>query len=212
MNCGLGVAERELLQAKLRRLPDTMPPRAVWQRIEAQARAEGLVPAHGPKPLFKWLSGAGLAAAVVLAVLNLRTTGTTPGTATADNGREFPTEPAYTARDDTVGLRNLNALMVRSQQLEQDLRSLPSEPHLVRAGTAATIAAVEDQIGAIDFHLSHARLNGSSVNPMSMNNAPMSHAPIRMTQKDMQLYWRERVRLMNLLVELRTAQARRRAF
>ena len=43
MNCGLNVAERDLLQMKLRQLSDTMPPRAVWARIEEQARAEGLL-------------------------------------------------------------------------------------------------------------------------------------------------------------------------
>ncbi|HEX2139833.1 MAG TPA: hypothetical protein VHG33_08990 [Woeseiaceae bacterium] len=191
MNSGLGSAERELLQARLRRLPDTPPPRAVWERIERQARAEGLMGSPRYRAPFKWLSGAGLAAAVVLAVLN--TDMAPPGGATADSGeRSFPTEPAYTATDRTVRLRTLNALMVESQQLENDLRQLPSEPVVVRAGTAATIAAVEDQIAAIDYRL--------------------NYAPQQMTQDETELYWRERVRLMNLLVQLRTAQAHRNAF
>ena len=191
MNCGLGSAERELLQAKLRRLPDTPPPRAVWQRIERQARAEGLMGSPRYRAPFKWLSGAGLAAAVVLAVLN---TDMTPRQATTAEGGEqsFPTEPAYTPSGSTVRLRTLNALMVESQQLEHDLRQLPSEPVVVRAGTAATIAAVEDQIAAIDYRL--------------------NYTPQRMTQDEAELYWRERVRLMNLLVQLRTAQAQRNAF
>lgn len=189
MNCGIGVAERELLHAKLRELPDTMPPRAVWQRIEAQARAEGLFRSHRVKASVEWLAGAGLAAAVVLAVLNVQTT---PPAATDDGEQVFPTEPVYTATDRAVRLRTLNALMVESQQLEQDLRSLPEEPHLVRAGTAATISAVEDQIAAIDYRL--------------------NYAPVRMTHEQMELYWRERVRLMNLLVQLRMAQAQRNAF
>jgi hypothetical protein len=33
-----------------------------------------------------------------------------------------------------------------------------------------------------------------------------------MTHEQMELYWRERVRLMNLLVQLRAAQAQRNAF
>jgi hypothetical protein len=113
-----------------------------------------------------------------------------------DGGREtaevFPTVPAYSEQSSPVNLRTLNALMVESQQLEQDLRSLPEQPQLVRAGTAATIAAVEDQVAAIDF-----RLNES---------------PVRMSHAQMELYWRERVRLMNLLVQLRTAQAQRSSF
>jgi hypothetical protein len=100
--------------------------------------------------------------------------------------------PAYSEQSSPVNLRTLNALMVESQQLEQDLRSLPEQPQLVRAGTAATIAAVEDQVAAIDF-----RLNES---------------PVRMSHAQMELYWRERVRLMNLLVQLRTAQAQRSSF
>jgi hypothetical protein len=189
MNCGIGIAERELLQAKLKQLPDTPAPRVVWQRIEEQARAEGLFEAKQLRQPVKWLTGAGIAAAVVLAVLNV----TPPATRTAGDGeRALPTEPVYSARDRSVGLRALNALMVQSQQLEQDLRSLPNQPQVVRAGTAATIAAVEDQIAAIDYRL--------------------NYAPMRMTHAQMELYWRERVRLMNLLVQLRTAQAQRNAF
>ena len=188
MTAGLGSAERELLKAKLARLPDTPPPRAVWQRIEHQARAEGLMrPRFGAS--FRWLSGAGLAAAVVLAVLNLEVTTQQD---TPEGERTFPTEPAYTADTRAVRLRTLNALMVESQQLEQDLRALPAEPVVVRAGTAATIAAVQDQIAAIDYRL---------------NYAPGNLAP-----EEAELYWRERVRLMNLLVQLRTAQAHRNAF
>lgn len=190
MNCGLGIAERELLHRKLRALPDTMPPRAVWQRIEAQATAEGLLGSQGMSPQVRWLAGAGLAATVVIAVL------LAPFDAPFDTDREaeevFPTVPEYSEQSSPVSLRTLNALMVESQQLEQDLRSLPHQPQLMRAGTAATISAVEDQIAAIDY-----RLNQS---------------PVRMSHAQTEVYWRERVRLMNLLVQLRTAQAQRSSF
>ncbi len=186
MNCGLGINERELLHRKLRALPDTMPPRAVWQRIEAQAKAEGLLGSQGLSPQARWLAGGGLAATVVIAVL----------LAPFDMGREtrevFPTVPEYSEQSSPLSLRTLNALMVESQQLEQDLRSLPHQPQLMRAGTAATISAVEDQIAAIDYRLNQ---------PL----AGMSHA-------QMEVYWRERVRLMNLLVQLRTAQAQQSSF
>jgi hypothetical protein len=164
-----------------------MPPRAVWDRIEAQAKAEGLL-SRGKVPIsrVKWIAGAGLAAAVVLAVVNVPAP-------SPDNGSEaFPTVPAYAEQNNAVALTTLNALMVESQQLEDDLRSLPSQPQLVRAGTAATIAGLEEQIAIIDY-----RLNDTT---------------IRMSHEQMELYWRERVRLMNLLVQLRTAQAQRNAF
>ncbi|MEX0975942.1 MAG: hypothetical protein WDZ50_02460 [Woeseia sp.] len=186
MNCGLGIAERELLHRKLRALPDTMPPRAVWQRIETQAMAEGLLGSQGMSPQVRWLAGAGLAASVVIAIL------LAPFDVSRETGEVFPTVPEYSEQSSPLTLRTLNALMVESQQLEQDLRSLPDQPQLMRAGTAATISAVEDQIAAIDY-----RLNQSVVR--------MSHA-------QMEVYWRERVRLMNLLVQLRTAQAQRSSF
>jgi hypothetical protein len=185
MNCGLGIAERELLHARLRTLPDTVPPRAVWLRIETQARAEGLIRVRSLDAGVRWLVGAGIAATVVIALLQAPL-------GPSGGERVFPTEPAYVEQSHPMALRTLNALMVQSQQLEQDLRSLPEQPQLVRAGTAATIAAVEDQIAAIDY-----RLNDS---------------PVRLSHAQMEVYWRERVRLMNLLVQLRTAQTRGGAF
>jgi hypothetical protein len=185
MNCGLGVKERDLLHARLRELPETMPPRAVWQRIESQARAEGLL-AHSLPSRFKWFFGTGVAAAIVLAAVNVG------GPLNGSDGEVFPTVPAYTEQNNVINLTTLNALMVESQELEDDLRSLPSQPQLVRAGTAAMIAGLEEQIAAIDYRL--------------------SEDSIRMTHEQMELYWRERVRLMNLLVQLRAAQAQRNAF
>lgn len=178
--------EQQRLRRLLRELPETPPPRAVWQRIEAQGRAEGLL---SRRPLFSqppWRAGAGLAAAVVLAVLIV------PAAMERPESEVFPTEPDYVEQARTVQLNTLNALMVESRQLEQDLRALPGEPQVVRAGTAVTIAAVEDQIAAIDYRL--------------------NNMPVRTSPEQMEIYWRERVRLMNLLVQLRSAQAQRNAF
>ena len=85
---------------------------------------------------------------------------------------------------------NLSALMVQSRQIERDLRALPGQPSLVRADTAATIAQLEDRIAAIDYRLNYTR----------------------MTPIEAEIYWRERVRLMNSLLNLRRAQAQRMAF
>ena len=184
MNSGLSIQERDVLQTKLGQLEDTVPPRAVWQRIQEQARAEGLfTPRIGERT--KWLAGAGLAAAVVLAVFNVPVTDSPQ--------QQFPTEPEYAATaDNSDELRGLNALMVESQQIERNLRALPAQPSLVRASTAATIAELQDQIAAIDYLLSHPEL--------------------RLTPEQDQIYWRERVRLMNSLLRLRTAQAQRMSF
>jgi hypothetical protein len=185
MNCGLSIQEHDLLQQTLRELEDTPPPRAVWRRIEEQARAEGLFTQRVPERT-KWL--AGLAAAVVLAVLNI------PISPLIDSGQEqFPTEPEYAATTTNAeDMQVLNALMVRSQQIERNLRALPEQPSVVRASTAATISELEDQVAAIDYLLAHPELQLSS------------------EQKE--IYWRERVRLMNSLLQLRAAQAQRVSF
>lgn len=187
MNCGLNIQEREVLQRKLRELGETPPPRAVWQRIEKQARAEGLLSPHISERT-RWLAGAGLAAAVVLAVLNV------PISPVGDSEQvEFPTEPELAATPSNgEDMRALNALMVRSQQIERNLRALPEQPSVVRASTAATISELEDQVAAIDYVLNHPDLQ---LNP-----------------EQQELYWRERVRLMNSLLQLRAAQAQRMAF
>ena len=187
MNCGLTMRERDVLQTKLRQLEDTVPPRAVWQRIDEQARAEGLFAARITERT-KWLAGAGLAAAVVLAVLNV------PVSPFTDSGQQlFPTEPEYAATvANSDDLRALNALMVESRQIERNLRALPAQPSLVRASTVATISELQDQIAAIDYL--------------------MNHPDLQLSSEQEEIYWRERVRLMNSLLRLRTAQAQRVSF
>lgn len=187
MNCGLSIQERDVLQTKLRQLEDTMPPRVVWQRIEEQARAEGLFTPRISERT-KWLTGAGIAAAVVLAVLNI------PIAPVVDDGVPSGiTEPEYEqVAGNSDDLRGLNALMVESRQIERNLRALPAQPSLVRASTVATIAELQDQIAAIDYLLNHPDLQ---LNPAQE-----------------EIYWRERVRLMNSLLRLRTAQSQRVSF
>ena len=185
MNCGLSVAERELLQARLADFEDTVPPREVWRRIEAQAKAEGLF-SHRLAGGTRWFAGSGIAAAVVLAVLNIPLI-TTPVDEGDDNISATP--PVESASTNSVPA-NLAALMVQSQQIERDLRALPGQPSLVRAGTAAAIADLEDRIASIDYRLNYTRL----------------------TPVEAEIHCRERVRLMNLLLNLRRAQAQRMAF
>ena len=187
MNCGLSIAEREVLQARLGELEDTVPPREVWKRIEAQARAEGLFQQRVAEGT-KWFAGTGIAAAVVLAVLNIPF-----ATTVVDNGAQniSATPPVSVATGNSTPT-NLNALMVQSRQIERDLRSLPGQPSLMRASTAATIAELEDRIAVIDYWLNHPQ--------------------VRMSQEQTEAYWRERVRLMNSLLNMRRAQAQRMAF
>jgi hypothetical protein len=158
-----------------------MPPRAVWNKIRRQAEAEGLI--HEPlgQKRSTWYAGVGLAAAALLATVMLQPTAELGGEIVPTN------EPS-----NQVPLSNLQTLMVQSRQLESDLRALPAEPRVARAGTVATIFDIENRIAGIDY-----QLNDSEV---------------QMTPADREIFWRERVRLMNLLLQLRYAQAQRAAF
>ena len=183
MICALTVDEYGALQTGLRELSDTMPPRAVWNRIRRQAEAEGLVVPPVARRRTTWFAGAGLAAAAVLAAVML------------PRVVEQPVD-AYTVPENlstnSTQLSALQTLMVESRQLENNLRALPEEPRVMRATTVASISDLEDRIAAIDYQL----------------NDPST----RMSPEDRELFWRERVRLMKSLLQLRYAQAQRAAF
>jgi hypothetical protein len=185
MICGLTADERDLLQLDLGALPDVMPPRAVWQRIREQAEAEGLINQGALRRPMTWNGGLGLAAAVALAAVLV------PVMMNSPQPESF-TEPPLTQASSVAQVSNLQALMVESRQLESDLRSLPDEPRVRQAGTVATISEIEDRIAAIDYQL----------------NDPT----LQMAAGDREIFWRERVRLMKLLVGLRYAQAQRTAY
>ena len=144
MICALTANEHGALRRELRELPETMPPRAVWNRIREQAEAEGLFRRAPLKRQRVWFAGAGLAAAVLLAVMMpvLMQPQTENGITVPQN---LPTN--------TATLTTLQTLMVQSRQLESDLRSLPDEPRVMRASTVATISDLEDRVAAIDYQL-----------------------------------------------------------
>jgi len=185
MICALTANERELLQTGLKGLPEVLPPRAVWHGIREQAEAEGLIGKTAMRRPMTWHGGVALAAAVALVAVLIPVMVNTPEP-------QGITEPPVTALSNDKQLNALQALMVESRQLESDLRALPDEPRVRQAGTVATIADIEDRIAAIDYQL----------------NDPS----YQMTADEQQVFWRERVRLMKLLVGLRYAQAQRTAF
>ncbi len=186
MICALTADERSVLQQGLKQLTDTMPPRAVWDRVREQGEAEGLLQQPANTRRRNWFMGVGLAAAAALAALMLPVLLNPPA-------ETFPVVPAEVpSNTNATPLTTLQTLMVQSRQLESDLRSLPNAPSVIRTGTMATISNLEDRIAAIDFQL----------------NDPA----VQMLPADRELFWRERVRLMNSLLQLRYAQAQRAAF
>jgi hypothetical protein len=182
---GLTADERDALLGGLRALPDTMPPRAVWHRIREQAEAEGLINQPAGRRRSSWYLGGSVAAAILLGVFIL------PGVLETPPPTIYTT-PTTGTSNPPVQLTTLQTLMVESRKLENDLRELPSEPRVMRAGTAATIDDLEDRIAAIDYQLNDSEFG---LNP-----------------EEEEIFWRERVRLMKLLVGMRYAQAQRTAF
>ena len=185
MICGLTADQRDLLQQELRDLPEVMPPRDVWLRIREQAEAEGLIRQGSMRRPLTWNGGLGLAAAVALVAVMVPLL-------VSDPQPTGVTEPPVTQAANEPQVSALQALMVESRQLESNLRAMPEEPRVRQAGTVATISEIEDRIAAIDYQL----------------NDPS----IRMTDEEEEIFWRERVRLMKLLVGLRYAQAQRTGF
>ena len=185
MICALTAEEYTSLQRQLRALPDTMPPRAVWHRIREQAEAEGLVRQKRSYQRTAWYTGVGVAAAALVAAVML------PGLL-QQNVETLPVVPEMGAPGQEMRLNTLQTLMTESRELESNLRALPDAPAVTRASTMATISDLEDRIAAIDFQL----------------NDP----GIQMSDADRELFWRERVRLMKSLLQLRYAQAQRAAF
>jgi hypothetical protein len=183
MICALTADEHVALQRGLRELPETMPPRDVWLRIREQAEAEGLLKAPKSRRHNKWYAGVGIAAAALLAAVML------PGGPDAIDPTTAVPQGAPTNRTD---LSDLQVLQAQSGRLERDLRALPAEPRVARAGTVATMAEIEDRIAAIDYQL----------------NDPTA----QWAEGDKEIFWGERVRLMKLLLQLRYAQAQRAAF
>lgn len=183
MICALTADEHVTLRTGLSELAETMPPREVWHRIRRQAEAEGLLTRPAASKQTKWYLGVGLAAAVALAAVMM------PGLQESAGPTSVVPQGLTTNSQNFSGLR---ALIVQSRQIESDLRALPAEPRVARAGTIATMSDIEDRIAAIDY-----QLNDSEA---------------RMSSGDREIFWRERVRLMKLLLQLRYAQAQRAAF
>jgi hypothetical protein len=185
MICALTAEEHAALQTGLDALPNTMPPRIVWQRIREQAEAEGLIVVRDTRKRSVWYMGAGLAAAALVAAVMMPML-------LQKSVEHLPTVPDTVGTTTPVPLNTLQTLMTESRDLESNLRALPNAPRVQRASTLATISDLEDRIAAIDYQLN---------NP-----------EVQMSPEDTELFWRERVRLMKSLLQLRYAQAQRAAF
>jgi hypothetical protein len=92
-----------------------------------------------------------------------------------------------------LGTPTYASLVEESARLERALDEIQYRPRVVRASTAATIDGLEERIAWIDEQLMFAPALGLS-------------------RTDRQVLYRQRVELMNALVQIRYAEARRFAF
>jgi hypothetical protein len=147
--------------AQLKALPTLNPPRDRWPVVRVQVLA-----ARNRKRMvrLRWGSLA-LAASLVGVIMVSR------------NGPPYPR---------TTTDQDLQALVSRSQQLEERLQEYDPGSRVMSGATAGAVAALEDRIAAVD--------------------AELGEGPAR-EQDELMNLWRQRVQLMEGLVNVHVARA-----
>ena len=172
-------------QKALQELPELQPPPEVWTKILTEVQRDDRI---GSKLLRHWSLSSAIAAGVAVLVFILISTDPEipvqiePGPAVAvleGDGGELDADPA-----EELGYA---LLATESAQLERELNSIEYQPSLTSADTATIAAVLEDRIGYVDAQLTYAAAN-------------------RIDLRQTETLWRERVDLMNTLVDVRYAQ------
>lgn len=147
-------------------LKKQLPFEASWEKIDHRVQQRNNI--ETPQRSYqqrRWIGGLSFAASVLVLVF-----------LTTTNFLDVPNESnnqlivnAPTAKPETALTKESNndnkierALLQRNAYLEQALRALPEPRQVVRGGTAATIASLEDQIALVDYGLSYADQAGIS--------------------------------------------------
>lgn len=168
---------------QLRRLPTLDPPAGVWERIEAETAP--LESRRSARPVWAAVAAVAAVAVAALLVAPWRASDRPDTAATAGSGARPAPLATESAADPSVEYRQLVAESVR---LELLLSELEGSPRLMNAGTARTIADLEDHIAIVDEQLAYAEARGAD---------PLYR----------QALWRERVDVMNALLHVRYAQS-----
>ncbi len=190
-------------RAALQALPVFDPPDSAWAAIQARLAATAPPPSPGtvrsspPAPRGRWSPMTRRAAAVlpVAAVLGLAVALwplLAPERITAPSVIGDPAAPAPPALASDVTVR-FAALQRQSLEFDELLHALGEPPELVSAGTALTLAEVEDRIALIDHRL-------NQLGPDAGDDV------------ERERLWQQRLELMNALLQLRLVQAQRYAF
>jgi len=181
---------RQTRQA-LNDLPTLEPPAGSWDQIVAAVDCDAPLTQSYQ---WRWPLRAAIAASVAAAALMLvaRTTNLptsadlAPATIVAD------TVPSNQIAD-IVGTPSYISLVRESAQLDHALNRITYQPRVVRAGTASTMADLEDRIAIIDDQL---------------NMAPR----LGLSPLQIEMLWQVRVDLMRGLTYMRSARAQRSGY
>jgi len=181
--CRRALDDLVAVRSGLRDLRDLTPPDRAWEaikrRMPREAPTQSVAAQRSP-----WAIGiAACLAAVVGVVL----------TAGRDGGGlpPAPSESALELSQDARPARE--ELLARSREMEAFLRGLPARPRVVRVGTAATIADLEEGIRLVDYRLNLQAESG-------------------LTQSQSQRLWQARVDLLNSLANVRYVEAQRQIY
>jgi len=164
----------DLLKRELEALPTLSPPPEAEARVLAAMRAAA--DARATRHVGRFAGLAAAAALVGAALLMLWQPWTGPTERVAVTAADAPSD-APAARDDYL------TLVEQSARLERALVALPQRT-VMRAGTAGTIATLEDRIAHIDAELTLATAAGAE-------------------NQYRTALWRDRVDVMNALLQVR---------
>lgn len=171
------------LRAALRSLPDLDPPQAAWERLQS-ALDERELNAEAASPRSHARIRYALAASIAVLALFSATLFIATNPLRTPVGQSADVTPQRAEPNVSLALADLVA---ESARLERELTALPRYRGAMRVGTAGTIAGLEDQIAWIDTALTTNVAFDADTN----------------YQEDL---WRERVEVMNALVEVHYAQ------
>jgi hypothetical protein len=163
------------LQSRMKALPPLRPPHDLWGTVAVNAVSR-------PARRVPWAAITGFAASFALAMVLIVQMGPERGPGSPGNGGNPTDVVASTPAPARAGATP--ELLQQSRSLEATLRAMPAAPSVTRAGTATTIADLEDQLMLVDARLSSGQL----------------------TPQQEETLWRHRVRLMDSLVRLRYMQ------
>jgi len=184
------VARLDQLRRELCALPELQPPAGIWRKVRRQLDSTA---SAGNEPLARrwhWPARLALAASVTLVAVMLlsrafdgpRVNDSAPSTTVAD------VDPIAPDRAPIIN-PSYASLAAESRRLERLLTELTYQPRVTRAGTASTIAELEDRIAFVDYQL-------------------VGVAGTNLTSRQRAALWQQRVDLMNSLVKVRYAHAR----